>query len=56
MLSCKASEAIQVKHVHSFQRCSAIDCSGAVVTSKFPGRRMVVYHFGIYKKAQKECS
>jgi hypothetical protein len=38
------------------KECSAIDCSGAVVTSNFPGRRMVVYHFGIYKKAQKECS
>jgi hypothetical protein len=35
---------------------SAIDCSGAVVTSSFPGRSMVVYHFGKYKKAQKECS
>jgi hypothetical protein len=36
--------------------CSGIDCSGAVVTSSFPGRSMVVYHFGKYKKAQKECS
>jgi hypothetical protein len=35
---------------------SGIDCLGAVVTSSFPGRSMVVYHFGIYKKAQNECS
>jgi hypothetical protein len=38
------------------KECSPIDYSGAVVTSSFPGRSMVVYDFGIYKKAQKECS